>query len=232
MFFVELLELSLQVGFLGFGHNDGSRGFTLLFVFCLFRNVLVKKFTAENTLFVLFAFALCDETFCLFLFLDKEPLLVIVYGANLLKIAVLRSTLVLSERGGFRAHNDSSGSVLAVLDFVDSVFENLVFVLSKQANEGLSQIKADDTLISDVIAHERQAVFVELDDFVETAFADVERGERGQEIISDKETEENEIVNDTLKVELHAHFAFVLSILKHKVLAQQRNVDELVVVSF
>ena len=57
--------------------------------------------------------------------------------------------------------------------------------------------------MSDVVIHVWQNSFVELNQLVQTPFCNVQRANTGQEIISNEEAEENEIVNDPFYVPLH-----------------------------
>jgi len=85
------------------------------------------------------------------------------------------------------------------------------------------------TTLCDIANELRQALFVEVDEFVKRAFSDIESGERRHEIVTDEEAEENKVVYYSFDVELDPHSVCVCSEFKHKVFTKKANMDYLVV---
>ena len=85
------------------------------------------------------------------------------------------------------------------------------------------------TTLCDIANELRQTLFVEVDEFVERAFSDIESRERWHEIVTDEEAEENKVVYYSFYIEFDPHSVCVRSEFKHKVFTQKTNMDYLVV---
>ena len=88
----------------------------------------------------------------------------------------------------------------------------------------------DRARVSDVVVHSGQEILIELDEAIKTALSDVKRAQRWQEIVSNEEAEEDEVVNDALNVESELELPIQLLILQHHVLTEEGDVDQLEVV--
>lgn len=97
--------------------------------------------------------------------------------------------------------------VFLVVDLVDASLEDLLLVGTEQLNELLSAVPMDGACLCDVVAHRRQEVLVKLNESVKTTLSNIECTERWQEIVSNEEAEEDEVVNDAFNVEAEAQLA-------------------------
>jgi hypothetical protein len=124
-------------------------------------------------------------------------------------LSILSFTLQVSvlHKLGFWADSHGSGLASAVFDLVDTILEDIVLVLSQQPNERLSSVPVDCAWLRDVVLHLGETLLVEVDQFIERAFCDVQRAQGGQKVISNEETEEHEVIDDALEVKLDLHFA-------------------------
>lgn len=86
------------------------------------------------------------------------------------------------------------------LCFVVHLFELFLFQLGDVPENNIDVLVGDLTVTSQVVAQLRKQVLVNHDDSIEGTFSDLERGQVRQEIVTDQETKEDEVVNDTLEV--------------------------------
>jgi hypothetical protein len=94
------------------------------------------------------------------------------------------------------ADHNRFGASASVFYLIDTATENFLLVLGQKPNEWLSAIPVNDSVVGDVVGHLGKTLLVEVNEFVKTAFADVESGERRQEIISNEEAEKDKVVNN------------------------------------
>ena len=92
-----------------------------------------------------------------------------------------------------------------MLDRVDTHLEALQLMFTKHLDEGLSSVPVDLPGLCDIVGHLWQLSLVQIDGTIEGPLTDVQGREGGQEVITNEETEEDKVINDTLKVETHAH---------------------------
>lgn len=86
--------------------------------------------------------------------------------------------------------------------------------------------------VSNVVCHLRQTFLVEVNEFVKGAFSYVERTQSWNEIVAQEEAEEHKVINDPFQVEFDPHFQGNWLVLKHHVLPQETDVNELKVAGF
>ena len=98
-------------------------------------------------------------------------------------------------------------------------------MLSQQSNERLGPVPEYLPFVSYIVAHLRQALFVEIDQVVKGTFSYIQRRKRRQEVVTDKEAKENKVVNYPLKIESDLHCGSNLSVLKQEVFSQKRNMN-------
>ena len=117
-----------------------------------------------------------------------------------------------------------------MVDLINTTCKDFLLMRAQKFDEFLGAVPVDSSCLSDVVIHSWKEILVKLNQVVETAFSDIERCQTWQEIISDKEAEEYEVINDALNIEPEAQLAIQLLVLQHHVLPQQRYVNQLEVV--
>lgn len=110
------------------------------------------------------------------------------------------------QRIGFVCNTDCPGLFpfsSATVAGVDTVFEDFVFVLAKNPDELLSTRPVDDTLVGYIVIHIWKNIFVKLNESVQTTLSNIQRANTRQKVISNEETEKDEIVDNPLNIPFH-----------------------------
>ena len=103
--------------------------------------------------------------------------------------------------------------MVLLIKSLHSVDEHLMLMLTKDVNKWLSSIPKDLPLESYVVCHFWKTLFVEIYQMVERSLTNVQGGQTRQEIISNEEAEEDEIIDDSLDVKSHFHLALKMLVL-------------------
>lgn len=113
------------------------------------------------------------------------------------------------------------GISVLLIKSIDSVDEYLMLVLSQERNERLSSIPIDLAFVGDVTCHFREQLFVEIDEMIKRSFTDIKRAQRGQEVVSNEEAEEDEVIDHAFQVKGYLHVSSQWLVLEQEVLSQQ-----------
>lgn len=97
-----------------------------------------------------------------------------------------------------------------MFDRVDAPLEHCFLMIAEKFNEFLSPIPMNSSRLRDVISHRWQEVLVKLDQMVQTALCNIQCTQTGQEIVSNEEAEENEVVDDSLDIKPELELAIQL----------------------
>lgn len=77
-------------------------------------------------------------------------------------------------------------------------------MLTENPDKLLSTCPVDHTLVGNIVLHIWKNILVEFNELIQTALSNIQRANTWQEVISNEETEKDEIVNNPLKIPLHA----------------------------
>ena len=78
-------------------------------------------------------------------------------------------------------------------------------MLSQKFDEWLSSVPEYLTVFCDVVSHLRETLLIKVYKVVERAFTDIQSTQRRQEIVTNEEAEEDEIINNPLNIKAHFH---------------------------
>ena len=127
--------------------------------------------------------------------------------------------------------NQIFGVVIFLLESLDSVDEHLMLMLTQDIDEWLCSIPEDLTLEGNIICHVWETFFVEIDEVIKRSLPNIQSWKTWQEIISNEEAEEDEVIDDSLYVKPHFHLALEMLVFQHEVLPKDWDMDKLKIVS-
>jgi hypothetical protein len=105
------------------------------------------------------------------------------------------------------------------------LLKEFVFKFCDVLEEHVTVAEEELVLVGQISSHRWEKVFVHDHDGIECSFSDLQGWQMRQEVISNEETQENKVIDDTLKVEAEPDYEVLK--LKEQILTDYCNLDKL-----